>query len=126
MPIRLPAHRPPTHPGVMLREEFMQPLGLTQRAVADALGLSCRRVNKIVHGQGPVTPGIACRLAKYTGTTPDFWVNGQLHWDLYHALRAEAAALERIQPLEWADVPEVAELAAAPAESETGKEAAAD
>ena len=99
----------------MLQEEFMRPLGLTQRAVADAIGLSCRRVNKIVHGQAPVTTGIACRLAKYTGTTPDFWVNGQLHWDLYHALRSEAAALEQIRPLAWQDFPELEETAAAPA-----------
>ena len=126
MPIRLPAHRPPTHPGVMLFEEFMQPLGLTQRAVADALGLSCRRVNKIVHGQGRVTAAIACRFAQYIGGTPGFWLNGQMAWDLYHALRSEAAALERIQPLAWADIPEVAELTAEPAAAETGKEAAAD
>lgn len=118
MPIRLPTHGPPTHPGEMLHEEFMRPLGLTQRAVAAAIGLSCRRVNKIVHGQAPVTPGIACRLAKYTGTTPDFWVNGQLHWDLYHALRSEAAALERIQPLVWDDFPETEELASAAAVAE--------
>ena len=115
MPIRLPTHGPPTHPGEMLREEFMRPLGLTQRAVAAAIGLSCRRVNKIVHGQAPVTPGIACRLAKYTGTTPDFWVNGQLHWDLYHALRSEAADLERIRPLDWTEFPELEEAAAEPA-----------
>ena len=72
MPIRLPIHRPPTHPGVMLLEEFLKPLGITGKACAAALELPYGRVNKILNGRARVTPGIAYRLSKYTGTTPDF------------------------------------------------------
>jgi len=96
---RIPTHGPPTHPGVMLQEEFLKPLGLSRKAFAAAVGLPYGRVNKIVKGQGRVTAAIACRFAQYIGGTPGFWLNGQMAWDLYHAQRAEAAALERIQPL---------------------------
>ena len=96
---RIPTHGPPTHPGVMLREEFLKPLGLSRKAFADAVGIPYGRVNKIVRGQGRVTAAIACRFAQYIGGTPGFWLNGQMAWDMYHALRSEAAALERIQPL---------------------------
>ena len=123
---RIPTHGPPTHPGVMLREEFLKPLGLSRKAFAAAVGLPYGQVNKIVNGQGRVTAAIACRLAQYIGGTPGFWLNGQMAWDLYHAQRAEAAALEQIQPLAWDDIPAVEELTAEPAEVETGKEAAAD
>ena len=107
---RIPTHGPPTHPGVMLREEFLKPLGLSRKAFAAAVGLPYGRVNKIVRGQGPVTAAIACRFAQYIGGTPGFWLNGQMAWDLYHALRSEAAALERIQPLDRESFPEPEEL----------------
>ena len=103
---RIPTHGPPTHPGVMLREEFLKPLGLSRKAFAAAVGLPYGRVNKIVRGQGRVTAAIACRFAQYIGGTPGFWLNGQMAWDLYHAQRAEAAALERIQPLARESFPE--------------------
>ena len=96
---RIPTHGPPTHPGVMLREEFLKPLGLSRKDFAAAVGIPYGRVNKILNGQGRVTAGIAYRLSKYTGISPEFWLNGQMAWDMYHALRSEAAALERIQPL---------------------------
>ena len=108
---RIPTHGPPTHPGAMLQAEFLKPLGLSRKAFAAAVGLPYGQVNKIINGQEPVTAGIACRFAKYIGTTPDFWLNGQMVWDLYHAQRAEAAVLERIQPLAWDDFPEPEELA---------------
>ena len=107
---RIPTHGPPTHPGVMLREEFLKPLGLSRKAFAAAVGLPYGRVNKIVKGQGRVTAAIACRFAQYIGGTPGFWLNGQMAWDMYHALRSEAAALERIQPLVWENFPEPEEL----------------
>ena len=103
---RIPTHGPPTHPGVMLREEFLKPLGLSRKAFAAAVGLPYGRVNKIVKGQGRVTAAIACRFAQYIGGTPGFWLNGQMAWDLYHAQRSEAAALERIQPLARESFPE--------------------
>ena len=115
---RIPTHGPPTHPGAMLQEEFLKPLGLSRKAFAAAVGLPYGQVDKIINGQEPVTAGIACRFAKYIGGTPGFWLNGQMVWDLYHALRSEAAALERIQPLVWEDFPEPEELDGAAAGAE--------
>ena len=112
---RIPTHGPPTHPGAMLQAEFLKPLGLSRKAFAAAVGLPYGQVNKIINGQEPVTAGIACRFAKYIGGTPGFWLNGQMAWDLYHALRSEAAALEQIQPLVRDDIPEPEQLAYAPA-----------
>ena len=111
MPL-IPTHSLPTHPGEMLREDFLKPRGISRRAFAAALELPYGRVNKIVNRQSRVTAGIAYRLAKYIGTTPDFWLNGQMAWDMYHALRSEAAALERIQPLAREDLPYAEEVAA--------------
>ena len=115
---RIPTHGPPTHPGAMLQEEFLKPLGLSRKAFAAAVGLPYGQVNKIINGQEPVTAGIACRFAKYIGGTPGFWLNGQMAWDLYYALRSEAAALEQIQPLVRDDIPEPEELAGAAAAAE--------
>ncbi len=112
MTIRLPTHRPPTHSGEMLLEEFLKPMGISQRQLAAAIFVPYSRINKLINGEGRVTAGLAYRLSKFLGTTPEFWLNGQLHWDLWHALRSEAAALERIQPLERDDRPSPEELAA--------------
>ena len=111
MPL-IPTHRPPTHPGEMLLEEFLKPRGITQKELARALGLPYGRVNKILNRQGRVTAGIAYRLSKYTGISPEFWLNGQMAWDMYHALRSEAEALAQIQPLARDDLPIPEEAAA--------------
>ena len=98
--VRLPAHRPPTAPGEMLRYEFLEPLGMTQVELARRIGVSYPRVNEIVKGKRGVTPDTALRLARLFGTTADFWLNAQLAWDLWHALRARTAAdIEAIEPL---------------------------
>ncbi len=94
--IRIPTHRVPTHPGEMLREEFLLPLGITQRQLADGIETSYQRVNEIVNGKRGITPGTALRLARFFGMTPDFWMNLQLRWDLYHAQQAEQPVLDRI------------------------------
>jgi addiction module HigA family antidote len=96
--IRIPTHRPPTHPGQMLREEFLVPAGMTQRELAMAIHVPYQRVNEIVRGRRGVTPGTALRLAKFFGMSADFWLNLQLRWDLYHAEREEQNALTKIQP----------------------------
>ena len=95
--VRIPTHREPTHPGEMLLEEFLTPMGLTQRELADGIHVPYQRVNELVNGKRGVTPHTALRLAKFLGTTPDVWMNVQLRWDLYHAQREEAAALDRIK-----------------------------
>ena len=96
---RIPTHRAPTHPGEMLLEEFLIPMELTQRQLADAIHVPYQRVNELVNGKRGVTPGTALRLAKYFGTSPDFWLNLQMRWDVYFAQQAEAAELAVIEPL---------------------------
>lgn len=95
--VRIPTHREPTHPGEMLLEEFLNPMGLTQRQLADGIRVPYQRVNELVNGRRGITPGTALRLAKFFGTTPDLWMNLQLRWDLYHAQEAEGKALDRIK-----------------------------
>ncbi len=97
--VRIPTHRPPTHPGEMLLEEFLNPMGLTQRELADAIHVPYQRVNDIVNGRRGITPSTALRLAKYFGMSADFWMNVQLRWDMYFAQQTEVAVLETIQPL---------------------------
>lgn len=94
--VLVPTHRTPTHPGVMLLEEFLEPLGVTQRDLADAIAVPYQRVNEIVNGRRGVTPATALRLARFFGTSSDFWMSLQLRWDLHHAQRAEAEVLKRI------------------------------
>ena len=96
--VRVPTNRPPTHPGEMLLEEFLRPMEITQRQLADALHMPYQRVNEIVNGRRGITPGTALRLAKYLGTTEGFWMNLQLRWDLHRAHRAEARVLTDIRP----------------------------
>ena len=85
---RLPKSRPPTHPGEMLLKEFLEPLGMTQVELAERIRVSYPRVNEIIKGKRGVTPDTALRLAKLFDTTPEFWLDGQRNWDLWHALRA--------------------------------------
>lgn len=98
--VRVPTNRAPTHPGEMLREEFLKPMGLSQQALADAIHVSYQRINEIVNGRRGVTPSTALRLAKFFGTSAGFWMNAQLCWDLYHAQQEEKDELEAIKPRE--------------------------
>jgi addiction module HigA family antidote len=95
--VRIPTHAAPSHPGEMLLEEFLNPMGLSQRDLADGIRVPYQRVNELVNARRGVTPATALRLAKYLGTTPDLWMNLQLRWDLYHAGVAEARELDRIK-----------------------------
>jgi addiction module HigA family antidote len=94
----LPNYRPPTHPGEMLREEFLTPLNLTQRELAEAIHVPYQRINEIINGKRGVTPATALRLARFFGMSAGFWMNLQLRWDLYHAQQPEAEVLAVIQP----------------------------
>lgn len=96
--IRVPTHRTPTHPGEMLLEEFLIPMGITQRELADSIHVPYQRVNDLVNGRRGVTPGSALRLARFFGNSPDFWMNLQQRWDLYFAQRAEKKVIETIRP----------------------------
>lgn len=100
--VRIPTSREPTHPGEILLEEFLNPMGLTQRELADAIQVPYQRVNEIVNGRRGITPSTALRLGKYFGISPDFWLNLQKRADLYEVQQDEAGVLESIEPLESA------------------------
>ena len=78
--IRIPKNRRSTHPGEMLKEEFLVPMGITQQALADAIKVPFQRVNEVVAGKRGLTPSTALRLAKFFGMSPDFWLN--LQWSM--------------------------------------------
>ena len=96
--VRIPTHRTPTHPGEMLMQEFLIPMGLTQRDLATGIHVPYQRVNDLIHQRRGMTPSTALRLAKFLGTTPEFWMNLQLRWDLYSARKSEQRVIEVIQP----------------------------
>jgi len=100
--VRVPTHREPTHPGEMLLEEFLIPMGVTQRDLADAIRVPYQRVNELVNKRRGITPSTALRLAKYFGTSPDFWMNLQLRWDLYQARETEQKELSLIKQIKIA------------------------
>jgi addiction module HigA family antidote len=96
----LPKNRPPTHPGEILLEDFLNPLGMTQTELAERIHVSFPRINEIVNGKRGITPDTALRLSRLFGTTPEFWLNGQRNWDLWHALHSDAAEdLNTIEPV---------------------------
>ncbi len=90
----------PIHPGEVLREEFLIPHGLSAHALAQALRVPAPRINDIVRERRAVTPDTALRLARYFGTTPQFWLNLQASYDLKIAMREAGRRIERdIEPL---------------------------
>ena len=97
--VRVPTHREPTHPGEMLFEEFLKPMGLSQQELARGIRVPYQRINELINGRRGITPATALRLAKFFGNSPGFWMNLQLRCDLYRAQAAEAATLKRIRPL---------------------------
>jgi antitoxin HigA-1 len=95
--VRIPTHRPPTHPGEMLREEFLVPMGLTQKELADAIHVPYQRINEIINGKRGITASTALRLAKFFSISSDFWLNVQVRWDLYHAYQSEVEILSQVE-----------------------------
>ena len=73
--VRVPSHREPSHAGEMLLEEFLRPMNLSQRDLAEAIHVPYQRVNELVNQRRGITPSTALRLAKYFGMTPAFWMN---------------------------------------------------
>jgi addiction module HigA family antidote len=96
--VRIPTYRTPTHPGEMLLEEFLNPMGITQRDLADGIHVPYQRINEIVNGRRGITPSTALRLGKFFNMSADFWMNLQLRWDLYFARQDENNVLETIHP----------------------------
>ncbi len=94
----LPTHRAPTLPGEMLLEEFLKPMNLTQKAFATHLGWTYAKLNEIVHGRRGITPETALDLADALSMEPEFWLNLQRDWDLWHA-KQKHKAIVKIQIL---------------------------
>jgi addiction module HigA family antidote len=96
---RLPKNRRPTHPGQVFLEDFLVPLGISQKDAAERLRMSYPRMNEIVNGKRTVTPETALRFARFTGTEPEFWLNLQQAVDLWDAMHSDQAAeLDEIDP----------------------------
>jgi addiction module HigA family antidote len=81
----------------MLLEEFLRPMGLTQRQVAEAIHVPYQRINEIVNGRRGMTSSTALRLERFLGMSAGFWMDLQLRWDLYHARENEASELKAIK-----------------------------
>ena len=99
--MRLPTDREPIHPGEILLEEFIKPYGITQTMLASRIGVSRKHISEIVHCRKPITDDMAIRLSKFFGVSPEFWLNGQIAWNLWH-LRHSKKAIEfrKIKPIQ--------------------------
>lgn len=95
----MPKTLPPVHPGEVLLEEFMKPLGISINALARELHIPVSRVSKIVNGGRDITPDTALRAARYFGTSPEFWLNLQTRYDLLTAKPTEKIIREQVHPL---------------------------
>ena len=89
----------PTHPGEMLREDFLPDYGMTVSRFAAALGVSRQTINELLRERRAVSPEMALRLARLFGNTPEFWLNAQRAVDLWKTERAKKKGIERITPL---------------------------
>jgi addiction module HigA family antidote len=89
----------PIHPGEILAEEYLAPLGVTQHRLAVAIGVPPRRINEIVHGTRRISADTALRLARYFGTSERFWINLQSRYDLEVERDRIGPALAEIRPL---------------------------
>lgn len=92
----------PTHPGEMLREDFMPDFNLTTAGLAEKLGFSRQTVNELLRERRSVSPAMALRLSKLFSNTPEFWLNAQRAVDLWHAKKENKREIEKIKPLQAA------------------------
>ena len=90
---------PPTHPGEMLREDFMPDFGLTAASMAAGLGVSRQTINELLRERRAITPVMALRLSRLFGNSPEFWMNAQHAWDLWDSEQRFRKELSQIQPL---------------------------
>lgn len=95
--MRLPTHRSPTHPGEVLEKEFLEPLEMSQSRLSELTGMTFQRVNQVINAKRGITPDTALRLSRLYGTSAEFWLNLQLHWDLWHAQRQNADEIKKIR-----------------------------
>jgi len=98
--MKMPTNRPPIHPGEILLEEFMKPYGMTQTEIARRIGVSRKHISEVVNGRKGISTDMALRLSRLFGTSLELWLNGQLAWDVWHAIRGEnACKFEVIEPV---------------------------
>ena len=95
----LPKNRQPTHPGEIIRYEYLDELNMTQQQLADAIGITRVRINEIILGKRSLTPDTAFRLARFFNTTPEFWIGLQTNFDMWRTLQKREKEYERIRPL---------------------------
>ena len=86
---------PPIHPGEVLLEEFLKPMGISQNQLALAIRVPARRINEIVHGKRRITPDTALRLARFFNTSPHFWLGLQMDYDIDVTMDKSGDAIER-------------------------------
>src|SRR5256885_1448472 len=98
----MPRKLSPVHPGSVLREDFLLPMGLTAYAVAQACGVPRTRIERLAREETPITADTALRLAKYFGTSPGFWMGMQAQYDLERAEDEVAGEIKRIEPVKAA------------------------
>ncbi len=94
--------RKPTHPGEMLREDFLPDYGLTVAGLAKALGVSRQSINELLRERRAVSPEMALRLSRLFGNSPEFWLNAQRAVDLWEAAQKLKDQVSRIRPLDAA------------------------
>lgn len=93
----LPKYRAPTHPGEILDEDFLKPMGISQSRLAEHLHCKPGKVNEIIRGKRGITPEMALSLSDALGTSPEFWLNLQSNYDLWHAQQEH----ESINKIAW-------------------------
>ncbi|MBV6628227.1 MAG: HigA family addiction module antidote protein [Rivularia sp. (in: Bacteria)] len=94
--MKIPKYRPPSHPGEILLKDFLEPMGITQRQLADAIHVPYQRINELVNQKRGITPSTAIRLSKFFGNSSQFWLNLQQNWELYHVMKEEEEDLKTI------------------------------
>ncbi len=90
-------NRRPTHPGNIIKEDYLLPLSITIKDMAESLGVSRKTLSKIINERGAITPEMALRLSRAFDTTPDFWLNLQKNFDLWQA-ETESQELRKVKP----------------------------
>lgn len=94
--MRIPKNRQPTHPGEILLKDFLEPMGITQAALAEAIHVPFQRVNELINRKRGITPSTALRLSCLFGNSPEFWLNLQQAWELDRVMVEESEDLKRI------------------------------
>jgi addiction module HigA family antidote len=90
--------RQPTHPGKIIKEDYLEPLSITIKDMAGFLGISRKTMSKIINERGSVTPDMALRLSRAFDTTPDLWLNLQKNYDLWNALQ-QSKEWKKVKPI---------------------------